>query len=133
MLWKLLNRNDKVVIRHLYCPNCKGPLGKGKEIERECPCKAYGPDNQDNKPSYFLQINLIAQLNKIFRVPNIYRLLEYRFWRAKENVNAIEDIYDGESYRQLCLPGKFLSNADNFSFSLNTDGCQVSKSSKASA
>lgn len=36
-------------------------------------------------------------------------------------------------YKNLCLPGKFLENPLNFLVTINTDSCQVAKSSKASA
>lgn len=59
--------------------------------------------------------------------------MQYRFTREKRNSSAIKDIFDGQLYQNLCLPGNFLDNPLNFSFTINIDGCQVAKSSKASA
>ena len=39
--------------------------------------------------------------------------LEYRFKRNKEDVGAIEDVYDGELYKKHSCPGGFLSEPHN--------------------
>ncbi|CAG5093233.1 Protein of unknown function, partial [Cotesia congregata] len=112
-LWKALNRDDTLITSHLYCGICKEHLGIGK------------------KP--LMNLNLTSQLSELFKVPDIEKSLSYRFTREKKDLSAIEDIFDGQVYKDLCLPGNFLDNPLNFSLTINTDGCQVAKSSKASA
>ena len=54
--------------------------------------------------------------------------------RKKENMDAIEDIYDGKEYKTMSQPNGFLAESkNNFSFSMNVDGMNVSNSSNASA
>jgi len=54
--------------------------------------------------------------------------LQYRFQRAKINSVAIEDVYDGELYKQHSCSGEFLSDRHNISFLGNTDGVTLIKS-----
>ena len=54
--------------------------------------------------------------------------LEYRFKRNKEDVGAIEDVYDGELYKKHSCPGGFLSEPHNMSFLRNTDGVALIRS-----
>ena len=56
--------------------------------------------------------------------------IQYRFERKKKSETAIEDIYDGRTYKQLLDKG--LANKHNISLMLNTDGIPVFKSSKFS-
>lgn len=56
---------------------------------------------------------------------------EYRFRIAygEEAETCIRDIYDGEEYRKHFEAGGFLSQPTNFSFSFNTDGVSIFRSS----
>lgn len=127
-----MNRNNNVVTRHLHFKHCRGPLNVGLKVAKQCPCKASGPQIKNFKAEYFLRLDLFAQLSELFQDKSVQESLLYRFTRKKANIDFIEDIYDGEMYRQLCMPGNFLSDPDHLSFTINTDGCEVSKSSKAS-
>ncbi|CAD6216535.1 GSCOCG00011351001-RA-CDS [Cotesia congregata] len=132
-LWKVLHRDDTLIKRHLYCGVCKEHIGVGKKPSKTCTCESCGPDKKSVDARYFLQLSLKSQLNEFFKIPNIDKSLQYRFTREKRDLSAIEDIFDGRFYQNLSLPGNFLDNPLNFSFAMNTDGCQVAKSSKASA
>lgn len=59
---------------------------------------------------------------------NMIEKLQYRFRRTKLNENAIEDVYDGELYKQHASPGGFLSDPHNISFLGNTDGVALIRS-----
>ena len=51
------------------------------------------------------------------------------------NADRIKDIYDGSEYSKLCEPGSFLCkelNPANLSFTINTDGVALFKSSSTS-
>lgn len=54
--------------------------------------------------------------------------LQYRFRRSKIDADAIEDVYDGELYKQHSCPGGFLSDPHNISFLGNTDGVALIRS-----
>ncbi|CAG5096787.1 Protein of unknown function [Cotesia congregata] len=148
-LWKLLSRNDLNYVRHYYCVRCSSPLGSNekatkndselhKKLKRSKTtdykkCTSETCRGLDSKVSYFIQLKLYPQLHQLLSIPNISKSILYRHTRRKINENALEDIYDGCEYQKLCSSGEFLSNPNNMSFTLNTDGCSVSNSSKASA
>lgn len=54
--------------------------------------------------------------------------LQYRFTRVKMDPEAIEDVYDGQLYKEHSSPGVFLSEPNNISFLGNTDGVALIKS-----
>lgn len=137
-LWKSLSRNDNCLTRHYYCKICRDYLGEKckqrNKLEKQCSCKACGPDDElESNLCYFIYISLTAQMQELLSMPNIAESLKYRFQRTKKDVNSYEDIYDGEQYKSLSSPGNFLHKWYNFSLTINTDGCQTSKSSNTSA
>ena len=54
--------------------------------------------------------------------------LQYRSRRVKVDPEAIEDVYDGQLYKEHSSPGGFLSDPNNISFLGNTDGVALIKS-----
>ncbi|XP_044584105.1 uncharacterized protein LOC123264730 isoform X2 [Cotesia glomerata] len=132
-LWKALHRDESLITRHLYCGICKENLGTGTTPYKNCSCQSCGPKKNSENVHYFLQLNLISQLSDLFKIPGIEKSLSYRFTREKKDSSAMEDIFDGQVYKNLSSFGNFLDNPSNYSFTINTDGCQVAKSSKASA
>ena len=61
-------------------------------------------------------------------------MLKHKNQRVKQSTFHIEDIYDGEHYRNLSANNRPLSAKyhNNISFVLNTDGVPIFKSSKTS-
>ena len=78
--------------------------------------------------AFFIEIPIVEQLKTLFARPGFYSDLNYRFKRKKAN-GAIEGIYDGDLYRSKW---DVLSNQDNISLTMNTDGVPIFKSSKVS-
>lgn len=78
-----------------------------------------------------MEIPILEQLRTFFTRPTFYEDLQYRFKRKKKVKDNIEDIYDGNLYKDLSGKG-ILNAADNISFLMNTDGVPVFKSSKVS-
>ena len=64
---------------------------------------------------------------------NTWNALQKQFDRNVNNEDCLTDIYDGEQYKKHSQPGGFLSSAypANISFTINTDGVAVFKSSAA--
>ena len=60
--------------------------------------------------------------------PDFVKGLAFRFERKSLN-NIIQDIQDGEVYRELMQPGGFLRDPRNLSLGFNTDGVSPYKSS----
>lgn len=110
------------VTKIYYCSNCMSLLDQNYNVCPEC--------QESNRVSYFIKLNIIAQLKKILKRPGKYESLQYRFTREKMSINNIEDIYDGQLYQEEIRNG-FLSNS-NISFLWNSDGVPVFKSKKFS-
>lgn len=70
------------------------------------------------------------QLLSMFGTPGIWDLLGFRIKRIKKDRENLEDIYDGNQYRKYFQGGGILSDQRNISFTWNTDGIPVFKSSK---
>ena len=81
--------------------------------------------------AYFIEIPVVNQLATLFSRNGFYNEIQHRFHRNKQHPNNVEDIYDGQLYRNMCREG-ILSSPDNVSFLMNTDGIPVFKSSKVS-
>lgn len=96
----------------------------------ECPNTACKEKiDQQNMP-FFIELSIIDQLKALFSRKGFYNDLTYRFYRNQ--TNNIEDIYDGVKYKHYMKKGKFLANKGNISFTWNTDGMPIFKSSKYS-
>ena len=123
-----------MTIRHYICLICQSKIGTGDELDQDCAYGACGPDELKETVSYFIQLNLKSLLKNLFSKPKIFEDLQYRYNRKKENMDAIEDIYDDKEYKKMSQPNGFLAESkNNFSFSMNVDGMKVSTSSNASA
>ena len=115
---------------HYYCSFCL------QYIERKtltvCPNGSCLHDlTAKNSVAYFVEIPILEQLRTFFTRPTFYEDLQYRFKRKKKVEDNIEDIYDGNLYKQLAGKG-ILNAANNISLLMNTDGVPVFKSSKVS-
>lgn len=75
-----------------------------------------------------------SQLKNLLEKKNTASLLKQRFKRDKNHKDCIRDIYDGSIYKSFSGPGGPFSDEFpfNVSFSWNTDGVSVFKSSKFS-
>jgi hypothetical protein len=118
------------LVKHYYCTHCLTFLDTTMET---CPNRLYKKSLKDIKAkSYFLEIPIESQLRNFFNRPGFTDHLKSRFKR-KQSEN-IEDIYDGKIYKSMSADGGPLSESHpyNISFTLNTDGVPIFKSSKFS-
>lgn len=129
-LWNFLGRTEDNLVYRFFCSQCKQEIGQGK-ITIRCVCGRCGPEEPETFVALFVQISLIPQINDFLQIPNIHEALRYKFNRVKLDPNAMDDIYDGEMYKNLSEPGNFLSDPNNYSFILWTDGLKLTKSSRA--
>lgn len=111
------------LVRHFYCSTCMGILSSKNSRCTRCP--------ESTSPSYFLEIPILDQLRTLFKRRGFYNSLNYRFTREKLVQDNFEDIYDGEVYKTFFDNG-FLAEQSNISFTWNTDGIPLFKSSKFS-
>lgn len=111
---------------HRYCNICLTEL----PLDNIC-TKCLKKRSFQVNASLFLEIPIISQLRTLFSREGFYDDLQYRFNRVKKNPDNIEDIYDGNIYKQFMKEG-FLSVASNISFMWNTDGVSLFNSSNFS-
>ena len=115
---------------HHYCSFCFSYIGQRNV--KQCPNSHCLKDlTAKGGTCYFIEIPIINQLQTMFSRSGFYNDLQHRFYRKKQALENIEDIYDGGLYRSLVSKG-ILSSGNNISFIFNTDGVPVFKSSKVS-
>ena len=115
------------LIFHYYCPHCHSVV-KDQAV-KECPHDKCG--KQFDIASYFIEMPLKDQLQTLFGQEGFYDNLQHRFQRQVP-FGSYEDIYDGELYQSHFQNGGFLREKTNLSFTFNTDGAAVFKSSNVS-
>lgn len=104
-------------------------------MEMSIQMKSVSNNNLWKKKSYFIEIPVKHQVKKIKKKRNIENeSLKHIFKRKKKKSVGIEDIFDGNLYRNLSKTGGPLSkvNPYNISFTWNTDWLPIFKSSKVS-
>lgn len=109
------------IIKHYFCSACFSRLESNDSICETCHAR--------KGISYFIEIPIVKQLQTLFQRRGFYESLQYRFNRKKIKTSNFEDIYDGKVYKALFENDGFLSNPNNISFTWNTDGVSIFKSS----
>lgn len=122
MFKKIFNAIKSPIVVHCYCLKCKVEVS-----EQVC-----GVCQQKKDMNYFIEMPLLSQLSLLLRRNGFYQKLQHRFTRTKSNVNNLEDIFDGEVYKSYFDDNGFLSNPSNLSFTWNSDGIPIFKSSNFS-
>nr|XP_054769803.1 uncharacterized protein LOC129277674 [Lytechinus pictus] len=107
---------DVISEDNILCPHCTQP----------CMVKDLSHGN------FFVTTDLKLQVRALFERSDISPHLQYRSSRHKVAQDNIEDIYDGEFYRNMMKDGEPLSDNNNFSYTFNSDGFPCFKSSKYS-
>lgn len=117
------------LVRHYYCNHCVGYIDN--TTVQSCPYEFCKAQFSVRNASYFIEMPLEHQIKNLFAQKGFYESLGHRFKR-KSSDNTYEDIYDGKLYKQLSENHGILSFQENISFTFNTDGAPVFKSSKTS-
>ena len=114
------------IVFHHYCSYCLVYLD---EDHGKCPNLFCNKDlTIDGAKAFFIEVPIPDQLKTLLARPGFYGHLSHRFKREKAP-GAINDVYDGVLYKRNY---NILSNQDNISLTMNTDGVPVFKSSKVS-
>ena len=117
------------LVYHYYCSNCQGLVEESDSDT--CPFPFCRKPFNKKTANYFLEIPLKSQIQNLFIQEGFYENLQHRFKR-KSTPGFYEDIYDGKLYQSHFAPGGISRNPHNISFTFNTDGAPVFKSSKVS-
>lgn len=130
--------NDKHCVEFLcYCKYCKSYCGTQvdtieQNITHCVACNSYADPSTLNDGCFFVNISIASQIQSMLENPDIQSKLQYKTGRPPKAENVIADIYDGEMYKKLSAPGQILSDANNLSYTFNSDGSPLYKSSKFS-
>lgn len=117
------------LVHHYYCKYCVGYI-EDKTVNI-CPhqhCKK--PFTLKDK-SYFLEIPVVDQIKNLMAQEGFFNSLQHRFTRDVPD-GIYKDIYDGQLYKSYSSNNGPLSYPENVSFTFNTDGAPVFKSSGVS-
>lgn len=116
---------------HWYCSYCFLLVDKNNR-DKFCPNSFCSKDfSVSGSLSFFVEVPIMDQLRKLFSKPGFYNDIQFRHNRDKKG-DRISDIFDGELYKKLSQPPNVLSSRDSISFTWNTDGVPVFKSSNFS-
>lgn len=117
------------LVYHYYCSYCLGPIEDSSC--KTCPFEFCAKPFERSNENYFLEIPLKNQIQNLFAHEDFYENLQHRFKRNTPS-GHYEDIYDGMLYKSNFDSHGLLSDPNNISFTFNTDGAPVFKSSKVS-
>lgn len=127
--WTFVNRNLHDFTNVVTCTVCWTRIGE-KRVVIDCICGECGPNRINSQLGTFLYISMQSQISSLFNKEGIAAELSYPWTRQKQNVDAIEDVYDCLLYRQHSEPGGFLHrNMHNYSFAIWADSVSPIKSS----
>ncbi|XP_070549336.1 uncharacterized protein [Ptychodera flava] len=113
-----------------YCAHCYTHVDSNSKTcsNRHCLTDLTKPGAM----AYFVLHSCISQIRTMFKRKSFANhVRSHRFDHYAKSDDHIKDVYDGQNYKSLFRKG-FLSNENNLSFAMNTDGVAIFKSSRVS-
>ena len=95
----LMRVSTNTLSYHVICKECSKYLGKYSAVKGTIQCECGEIVNADAMGSFFIELNIMDQLSKLFSNPAVVRSLDERFNRKKNSSENLEDIYDGHHYK----------------------------------
>lgn len=128
-----VGKDDTMV--HVYCPDCEGYLGVKDDNNKLLHCNICDKDvgNISKSSSYYVSVTMNNQFKEMMESPGVAEKIMTSRCSRQKDVDGFEDIYDGEIYKKWCQPGQILSEPQNLSVTINTDGLALGESSAQSA
>ena len=130
-LWSILNRKLSVCKRHAYCDSCYRLLGLYDGLGRMVHC--CGVIKPIRKVKYFIKLLLSPQLKRFLELPGTWEKLQYRQDRIIRNEGEKSDMFDGSRYRHLSEVEDGLRVPFDFTYNINLDAFEMTKSSNRKA
>ncbi|KAK3919910.1 Halomucin [Frankliniella fusca] len=111
----------ETLVLHYFCESCYSELAGKDSVCANC---------EITEVAFFIEIPLVRQLQRLLMRPGFVDKLMYRFRREKKHEHNIEDIYDGNLYKEQMANNGILSGRHNISLTWYSDGIQIFKSVK---
>lgn len=121
-LLKILEHIDEPVEIHYFCSSCYQSRTSESDLCEKC-------TDESRTVLFFIVFPLEAQMMEKFKRKDFVHDLKYKTRRVKKNDDNIEDIYDGEMYKEF---ESGTSSEYDISLMWNSDGVQVFKSTSFS-
>lgn len=116
--------------KHFYCSYCMNPVAETDALCSNAKCrKELGTNDTKN---HFVEMNIEYQLKNFFSQSDFENALNHQLSRVKTNPLSIEDVYDSLCYKNLLKNIKNTDLKNVLTFTFNTDGVPIFKSSKTS-
>lgn len=116
--------------KHFFCHFCGSSVKEDQMICLNSKCQKSLVEKSSK--SHFIELDVKSQLKNFFKRQDFLEGLKHRFYRSKKKADNIEDVYDSLLYKKLSENDGALSSLNNITFTVNTDGIPVFKSSKTS-
>ncbi|KAK3926279.1 Zinc finger protein 438 [Frankliniella fusca] len=116
-VFKMLESLDEPVHIHHYCSACYQTRISLTDLCDTC-------TDESRYVHYFMTVPVVSQLSRLLKRPDFVHSLQHKLTRSKQNPNNIEDIYDGEIYKQVEAQ-TFNNSGISISLMWNTDGVQI--------
>ncbi|XP_071855030.1 uncharacterized protein [Apostichopus japonicus] len=130
---KLFKSNFLNLSFHFYCSYCLSFVRTWQGVNVgvvSCPhCQRDCNVGNMQNSNFFITSSLKHQIKTLFEREDITVNLAYRYNRHKKQEGNLEDIFDGEIYKNLEEVHNF---PNNFTYTFNTDGMPVFKSASYS-
>ena len=114
---------------YLFCNICKRTFEDGAEACQTPNCT--GQRNVSTSQSFFMTGNLEVQLKSVLTKKGIWNAIQQTCTKTSKS-STLTDIVDGTEYKKLKEEGMFLSNSNNITLTMFTDGIPLFKSSGTS-
>ena len=82
-------------------------VSEGRKITLFCECGECGPRKKKQPLSTHIHVDISTQIEELFKTPRMAQALRHRFSRIKSDPQAVEDIFDGDAYKELCSDNGF--------------------------
>ena len=126
----ILDQMQSPFVKHFYCSTCFSLVMENAQhcTNQLCPQDFSGKGSK----GYFLEFPVLSQLYSLFPRKVFIDQVNHAKTRAKKVQENIEDIYDGSVYKYLRDSHKFNKRDHFLTFTMNTDGIPIFKSSQTS-
>lgn len=116
--------------KHFYCSFCMNPVSENDPVCSNAKCRK--KLTMCGTKNHFVEMNIENQLKNLFSRSDFEKAVNHRHSKEKKYEMNIEDVYDSVCYKKLFENVKSTELRNVITFTFNTDGVPIFKSSKTS-